>query len=132
KKLHELGILSHIKRVAGTSAGAINATLMALGYSPQEISEIIAWTDFRSFEDKSMFFPANVLRLVKKFGWNKGDAFHDWIGDLIAEKSGNRDLTFGELEEEVKGANGKGFCYLYVAATNLSQQKQVVFSHESE
>lgn len=132
KVLDELQLLDSIERVAGTSAGAINATLMALHVSTDEISKIIAQTDFRSFEDHSKFFPTNIYRVIKKFGWNKGDAFLDWIGHLIYQKAGTKDFTFGDLQEEIIGGNTKGFRFLYMGATNLTQQKRIVFSHEEE
>ena len=49
--LDKKGVLSNITRVAGTSAGAINATLLALDYSSAEVSKIIAETDFKKFGD---------------------------------------------------------------------------------
>ena len=132
KLLQESGYLTDIIRVAGTSAGAINATLLALGFSTEDVSRIIAETNFASFEDHSRFLPSNIARILNKFGWNKGDAFKNWMGDLIKSKAGKTDFTFGELEEEITGGNVKSFKYLYVASTNLQQQSRVVFSHEPE
>ena len=47
--LEERGILKDIQRVAGASAGAINALLMALGYSSDEQLAILKSTDFDEF-----------------------------------------------------------------------------------
>ncbi len=123
--LHEKGILEGIKRVAGTSAGAINAVLLAVGYNHMEVSNIIAKTNFNDFADDSFLFLRDINRLVTEYGWNKGDAFKKWIGRLIENKVGNRDLTFGEL---VKIPGSKE---LYLIATNLSDQKVEIFSHET-
>ena len=128
--LDEMGILKGLKRVAGTSAGAINATLLALGYSSSEVSKIVAETDFRDFEDHNKFPIKNIVRLLKRFGWNKGDAFSETLGEWIATKTGKQDITFAELNEEIQGDNKNEFKHLYVAATNLSKQKRQVFSHE--
>ena len=49
EELEKRNILNGITRVAGTSAGAINACLLALGYSYKEVSDIIAQTSFKSF-----------------------------------------------------------------------------------
>lgn len=129
--LEKKGILSNIKRVAGTSAGAINATMLALGYSCVEVSDLIAATKFSSFEDHSRFFLSNVVRMVKKYGWNKGEAFHQWIGKCIASRTDNEDFTFNNLAQALKGGNPNGFRELYVVSTNLSKQKYVVFSNET-
>lgn len=128
--LDNSGILKNIKRVAGTSAGAINATLLAFGYTSSEVSELIAKTNFKDFEDNSRFFPSNIARILRKFGWNKGDAFHQWIGEQIHKKTQNTNFTFGQLKEAIDGGETT-FRELYVVATNLSQQKSVVFSHET-
>jgi NTE family protein len=128
KVLDEMQIIPGIQRVAGTSAGAINACLLSLGYSYQDISRIIAGTQFRSFMDKSWFFPRNVSRIFYKYGYYKGDTFRTWLGDLIKDKTGTKDLTFKELKT-LAGANG--FKELYVIATNLSEQKAEVLSHET-
>ena len=129
--LEQMGVLSNIKRVAGTSAGAINATMLALGYSCMEVSDLIAATRFSSFEDHSRFFVSNIVRMVKKYGWNKGDAFHQWIGNCIASKTGNRDFTFRDLDQALKNGNPDRFRELFVVSTNLSKQKYVVFSNET-
>ncbi|HNP19219.1 MAG TPA: patatin-like phospholipase family protein [Fulvivirga sp.] len=127
--LDKNGILKGIKRVAGTSAGAINATLLALGYTSAEVSGLIASTNFKSFEDHSKFFPSNIIRIIKQFGWNKGDAFQIWIGDRIKAKTQKADYSFMDLHNAI--VNGQPhLCELYVIATNLSQQKSVVFSYE--
>lgn len=127
--LNRMEILPNIERVGGTSAGAINAALLALGFSFQEVSDIVAATNFNDFEDKSGFIVKNMLRILRNYGWFKGDAFTNWIGEKIKYKTGNENYTFGELEEAVK-AQDKSFRLLYVAATNLTKQKVEIFSHE--
>lgn len=44
-------MLGSLKRVAGTSAGAINACLMALGYQSKEMEDILFKTDLKTFLD---------------------------------------------------------------------------------
>lgn len=123
--LNDANILTGIKRVAGSSAGAINATLLALGYSHSDISKIIAETNFKEFEDGNLI--SELLGITKKYGWFKGDKFKTWIGKYIQEKTGKSNCTFGELAQQ---ASAKGFRSLYVVATNLSEQRAEIFSHE--
>ena len=47
--LQEKGVLKNIKRVGGTSAGAINATLFALGYSIADQLRILKKLGFQQF-----------------------------------------------------------------------------------
>jgi len=42
--LEKQGILSQVKRTAGTSAGAVAAALISLGYSSKEIVEVVILT----------------------------------------------------------------------------------------
>ncbi|MEO0897333.1 MAG: patatin-like phospholipase family protein [Bacteroidota bacterium] len=112
-------LLSHIKGVAGTSAGAITACAVALKYSAVEISNIIAHMDLASFEDKDREF-----RRMKDFGLYEGEVFLAWIGELIANSTigqGKTDLTFEELVAR-KGMD------LKVYATDLFTQSLKEFS----
>ena len=56
EKIDELNILSGITRVAGTSAGAIAASLLALGYDSRSFSKIISETKFNKFQDNTFLF----------------------------------------------------------------------------
>ena len=49
--LEKQGALKNLKRVAGTSAGAITATLLAVGYTPEEMKKILMEFDFKSLLD---------------------------------------------------------------------------------
>jgi NTE family protein len=121
--LKEQGILSDIKRVGGTSAGAINATLFALGYTPVQQRAIIKEMNFKNFLDHNWGVVRDAQRLVKEFGWYKGSFFHEWIGEHIKKRLGNANATFSDLKETGKPE-------LYVYGTNLSTRFGEVFSHE--
>ncbi len=128
EELDKLNILNGIVRVAGTSAGAINACLLALGYSHKEVSDIIAQTNFNDFEDGSTIPLFNIGRVFKNFGWFKGDKFSEWISTHIKAKTGNADFTFKQLAEQI---DSKQFRHLFVVSTNLTRQQSDVFSHET-
>ena len=68
KQLKIEGILRGVKRVAGTSAGAITATLLAIGCTPEELSEILNKTDLSKFLDHSLSkaSPSSVWGWVRK------------------------------------------------------------------
>ena len=95
--LKQRGILRRIQRVGGASAGAINATLLALGYSLEEIRDILAKLDFRNFMDDDWGVLRDAKRLVRDFGWYKGDFFRQWMAHLVEAKTGNPDATFADL-----------------------------------
>lgn len=126
-ELESRGVLQSITRVAGTSAGAIQAALFALGYNADEITEIIHSTPIESFNDDG-FIVKGTKRLLKKFGWYKGDAFHMKMLTLIAQRTGNPNLTFADLHELAKTYP---FRDLYVTGANLTEQRIEIFSHET-
>ena len=127
-ELDSLGILPQIKRVGGTSAGAIQAALLSVGYTPDEITDITFRTPMQQFNDGRFIFFGGTNRLFKQYGWYRGDKFTDWLGKQLAIKTGNPDITFAELH---KLAEQKKARDLYVTGTNLTDQCVMVFSHET-
>jgi NTE family protein len=126
--LQKKKILADVHRVGGTSAGAITATLVGLGYSVAEINEILWELDFNKFLDDSWGVVRDTGRLINEFGWYRGDFFRDWISERIADKTGSRHTTFRDLDHWIK--EGRGFKHLYFLGTNLSTGYSEVFSHE--
>lgn len=128
-------ILPDIQRVAGTSAGAITAALLALGARSGKVAAIVGSTDFRRFMDDSWGVARDINRLLHEYGWYKGDEFSAWmkkhIGKLV---DGDEELTFGQLTAlaQNQGADGPTRCReLYTVASDLSTQLPQVFSAES-
>jgi NTE family protein len=127
--LEKKGIVKDLKRVAGTSAGAIQAALVSLNYSSEEITRIIGEMNVKKFNDGHMIFFGGSNRLRKNYGWYKGDVFLKWIERLIAKKTGNPNLTFKQLHDLAQ--NDRAFKDLYITATNLSKQRAELLSYES-
>lgn len=121
--LEEKGVLSNIKRVGGASAGAITATLFALGYSVNEMNIIMKELDFNKFTDGSMLNVLDYLRIFRRFGKYKGNFFHSWLKGLIANKLGSGEATFKDLANENRPE-------LYVVSANLSTESIAVWSQE--
>lgn len=123
------GVLSGIERIGGASAGAITATLLGLGYSVEEVRDVLWELDFESFLDDSWGVVRDSRRLISEYGWYKGDTFREWIGERIEEKTGNEHSTFRDLDVRIEGG-GAEFTHLYFIGTNLSTGFAEVFSHE--
>ena len=62
-ELEEKNILKDVKRVGGTSAGAITALLLSLGYTSVEITEIVRSTPYKKFNDGRFFLFGGINRL---------------------------------------------------------------------
>lgn len=125
--LESKGILKNIERVGGTSAGAINALLLGLGFSNAETKKILGSLDFRNFLDDSWGIIRDSKRLIEEFGWYKGDYFRNWAADLVRKKTGNSESTFRDIQELKKQ---EGFRDIYMVGTNLSTRFAEVFSYE--
>jgi NTE family protein len=123
-------VVADIRRVAGTSAGAITAALVALGATSKDVAEIVGGTHFRNFMDDSFGVIRDVDRLFNSYGWFKGDAFSDWMRKQIYSLCGNSDLTFGELRDLANQPDSR--CKeAYITGTSLTLQMPVVYSAET-
>lgn len=76
KAMQELGI--NIKSLAGSSVGAIIATLTALDYSYEELKEILMDVGLSLFSDINFD--------LKGYSFSKGEIFYNWIKELIEKK----------------------------------------------
>jgi NTE family protein len=123
QELEKRQIMKNIIRVGGTSAGAINAVLLATHYTLKETQKVLTDLNFNNFMDDSWGFLRDTDRLIREFGWYKGDFFRDWMGNLIREKTGNQHSTFNDLRN-------MGFLDLYLIGANLSTGFSEVFSAE--
>jgi NTE family protein len=84
--------------VAGTSAGAIVASLVAAGYGTGEMKEILEELDYRRFKDASLLdrvpLVGPLASLTLEKGLYEGDFLENWMGDLLRQKGIK---TFGDL-----------------------------------
>ncbi len=112
------------RAVAGTSAGAIVASLLAAGYSATELLNMMLDKDFKDFKDPVSRIP--ILRHLiawQQMGFYKGDEFYRWIREKISLKvTGRRNSspTFKDLPLP-----------LAVIATDLYHKKEIVFSRNN-
>ena len=120
------GILNNIERVAGTSAGAMVAVMVALRYSAEEVRQVLWNLDFKEFKDSSRGVLRDTIRLFKEYGWYKGDFFRDQIAKLIEKKTGIGEMTFEQLEETGQYRD------LYLVGADLTTGLSKVFSAHNQ
>jgi len=130
--LEEMGILKNIQRVAGTSAGAIAATITSFRLNVADTISVFNSLDFdkvpqsRSMHKDPKFLQLkdneNYRRLFERYGWYSSEYFYDWLQDTIAGFcNGKRRATFEDFKK-------CGHRDLYIVASNLSQHRAEVFS----
>jgi len=99
--LEKHGILKNIKKMAGSSAGAGIISLLAIGYTPKEMSKIFSELDVSKFLDGSLGYLGYIYRLYNYSGIFHGDDMYKWFGSIIAEKTGgDPDITFKEVYDK--------------------------------
>lgn len=87
--------------LAGTSAGAIVAALLAAGYTANECDQILMVTDFRDFQERTLServfgLAGYPLSLAIDKGLFSPDFFETWLSDLLIAKNV---ATFGDLKK---------------------------------
>ena len=124
--LDKENILSSIERVAGTSAGAMVAVLVGLGYSANELKDILWNLNFKNFMDSSWGVVRNTKRLLEDYGWYKGDFFRDLMASYIEKKTGNGEATFDDIKKMREA--GKPFRDIYLLGADLTTGLSKTFS----
>lgn len=126
--LEQRGILKNIEKVGGSSAGAIAGMIISLGYTAAEIDSILFTLPVQEFNDGKGGVVGKYKRFNNRFGLYKGQRFELWLKDLVAQKTGNPDLTFQQLHQLHLANNS--FKDLYCTGTNLSKQQLEIFSYQ--
>lgn len=73
------------QRLAGTSAGAIAAALLATGARSRDLLHILAKTDLRSFLDARL--GRRAWDTFRHLGLYRGDRFEKWIEQLVGSRT---------------------------------------------
>ncbi|XP_022095709.1 uncharacterized protein LOC110981955 isoform X3 [Acanthaster planci] len=112
--LEETGIWSQVKRLAGSSAGAVTAGLLAVGYNSHDLEALFNHPDLeRIFLDARFGLFSLFPNMRKRFGWHPGNKLYSWFGKMLYKKTGNADITF----EQVYTMYGKELC---ICVTNIN------------
>ncbi len=119
--------------VAGTSAGAITAALVAAGYTGEELEKLVLEDmHFPLFEDRPRFHllgtaAGEVIEVLRDRGLHSGQYFLNWIGKLLEDKG---KTTFGHFRDA--GAAGTNREYrLQVIASDLTDHSMLVLPRDA-
>lgn len=129
-ELEKVGVLDSVQRVAGTSSGGLNALLLCVGYKPAEIKQIIMEMKVHKLNQRGIPVVGPWRRMNHKFGWFSSERVNDMLEELVANKAGNKDLTFQMLYDSAR-SNPAKYKQLYLTGTDLVNQTSIVFSHEN-
>ena len=117
--------------VAGTSAGAIVAALVAAGYSAAGLKEVMSELDYNQFKDASFLDKIPLIGPAGSFifekGLYEGKFFEHWIRELLSKKGVH---TFGDLLLEEYRDDERFRFKLRVIAADISQGKLLVLPQD--
>lgn len=118
------------QNVAGTSAGAIVAALVAGGYTAPEIKEIMFRLDFFLIKDKGFLdyfsYPGKIMSLFLEKGIYEGQFIEQFMAGLLKKKGVE---VFGDLK--VQGEANPRFAYrLNVIASDISRGRMLVLPQD--
>lgn len=116
KALQELDI--EIDTLVGSSVGAIFASLVALGYTTDELRCIL-------YEFNAFMFKDISLTIGPDFAFSKGDIFENWIRETIEKKFYGEKYKKGENPPVNFRDINKS---LYILSTDLASNSQFIFS----
>jgi NTE family protein len=102
------------RRLAGSSAGAIAAMALAVGYDAARIREVLAATDYTRLADTGGIF-GRLINLVRRRGLTRGQGLQEWIESLLRDAP-QQATVFGDLEGR-----------LQVVGCDLAHSRLVVF-----
>lgn len=108
------------RKLAGTSAGAIIAALLAAGYKGSELKEIVLDLDYMKFQDKdslqSIPLIGKALGLFIEKGMYSGDSFEKWMMELLKRK--------GKVKFKDISQNGQS--NLKVIASDITRKNMLI------
>ncbi|HEY2479296.1 MAG TPA: patatin-like phospholipase family protein [Solirubrobacterales bacterium] len=111
-------------KLAGTSAGAITAMALAVGYEAAGMKEIFETLDLDTIADYGPLGEAEIpVNLAEYHGMTHGVALLEWIEELL-RKAPDPVETFGQLEDRF------GPERLQVVGTDLAHTRMVIFPRD--
>jgi NTE family protein len=117
------------ENLAGTSAGAIVAGLLAVGYGAKQLKKIVGTIDYRKFQDKGTLdrlgIPGMLASIVAEYGIYEGKYFEEWFGGLLAQTGKTKfgDILTDDPREEYKYK-------LQVIASDISDRKLLILPRD--
>lgn len=119
KALQEHGILQKIDTFAGTSVGAMIASLLIIGYSPDDQLGVISGIDLGKMKKRIKFD-----NMLNSFGLDDGSGMEIIINKMFRAKGFSPDITFQQLYEKTQKT-------LIATVACLNNKKSYYFSHTS-
>jgi predicted acylesterase/phospholipase RssA len=113
KYLEEQNKYGNFKSITGCSAGSLFATLIAIGYTSNELITIVKTMKYKEYININA---ESIINFMKLKGLESGKNLITFIKKYIKDKIGNEDITFKEIKEKFN-------IELQIGVTNLTHYK---------
>ncbi|MBN7773473.1 patatin-like phospholipase family protein [Clostridium aminobutyricum] len=151
--LYNINLMQNIKRVAGSSAGAITACITSFNLPFEETKKIADSLNYskvpsttdqeepqifsksgKEILDKVFINAECVYRLITQYGWYSSNYMYNWIKLQIADQfDGTKKAppyTFIDFMDPSLHKEGRNFKDLYIIGTDVSTKSSSVFCAE--
>jgi NTE family protein len=91
RAFQEKDMIKNIKTIAGTSIGGIIGSLFVIGYTPNELEELVNILDFKLMRD------IKIEKILNQYGVDDGKKMEYVIGELFKAKDISENITFQDL-----------------------------------
>jgi NTE family protein len=124
------------ENLAGTSAGAIVASLLAVGYKATDIKKELEKLNYNDFKDEDTLdklgLVGKALSIGFEYGIYEGEFFENWLENLLKAKE---KTTFGDIimpDYQEEKTNKKYKYKLQVIAADLTDRRLLVLPGDLE
>lgn len=118
--------------LAGTSAGALVAALMAAGYRAAEMRSLLEQTDLTQFAVRQgiarLPLAGPVISFIGSLGVYSADGLEQWLAARLAER-GVR--TFGDLVADEKATESRFRYRLHVVASDVTRRRLLLLPDDA-
>jgi NTE family protein len=121
--LEKKGFLRHVKEYMGVSAGAMVGFSTMLGYTIEEMKQVVTEFDFTVLQNAH---PELVLDFFSTYGMDSGEQLEKFLKSLLRIKGYSPEMTFRDWTSQKPNAPR-----LRCFATNLNTNKLKEFSYET-
>lgn len=116
--------------VAGSSAGAIVASLLATGYHCDEIKKEMNAVNYVKFKEESLLdrlgTPGKVMSILWHYGIYSADYFEEWLNELLIKKGKD---TFGKIKSSSYKCGDITYP-LQITASDLTDKKLLILPND--
>ena len=113
KYFEEKDYIKNIQSITGCSAGAIFGSLLAIGYTYNELNNIVKSMIFKDYLKINV---DSILNFTNTKGFESGTNLNLFIRNCIKNKTGNENITFSQIQEKYN-------IKLQIGVTNLTKNK---------